>query len=277
MGKKIARKTPSRSSKSKKHSLLHIIKNRVFLFGKFSVLFIFIITGLFAAFPQLRPLQIPCANSISCRSELSGSMTSDTKGTFNGHSVTSPNTDYFTLANKFTKVLGAETGSGEKHIYVDLSGQRLYAYQGNQIIFNFPVSTGKWNLTPTGTFRIWIKLQATRMVGGSGSDYYNLPNVPWTMYFANAVVGRGEGYSLHGAYWHNNFGHAMSHGCVNIQPDNAKLLYDWADPATTGFSTRASDTDPGTVVTIYGTTPNADLAGTKYYNNNISPNAGSAL
>lgn len=215
-----------------------------------------------------------CANSVSCIKDLSGKISESTSGVFMGQRVQAPDQEYFAEAAVTPKVLGAATGP--KHIYVDLTKQHLYAYQGNTLIYNFPVSTGKWNLTPTGTFYIWIKLQATRMTGGEGADYYDLPNVPWTMFFYNAQMGKGEGFSLHGAYWHNNFGHPMSHGCVNIAPANAKLLYDWADPVTTGYTTYATTDDPGTPVTIYGVTPNEDLAGSPYYNNNISPNEGTA-
>jgi len=35
-------------------------------------------------------------------------------------------------------------------------------------------------------------------------------------------------YGLHGAYWHDNFGQRMSHGCVNLPPSEAKWLYEWS-------------------------------------------------
>ena len=54
---------------------------------------------------------------------------------------------------------------------------------------------------------------------------YNLPNVPWTMYFYG-------GYAIHGAYWHNNFGQRMSHGCVNMKPNEAKWLFNWTPKGT---------------------------------------------
>jgi lipoprotein-anchoring transpeptidase ErfK/SrfK len=54
---------------------------------------------------------------------------------------------------------------------------------------------------------------------------YDLPNVQWVMYFY-------RDYSLHGAYWHNNFGQPMSHGCVNMRNEDAKWLYDWAPEGT---------------------------------------------
>ena len=201
--------------------------------------------------------QIVCANSISCVTDLSGKISEDQQGVFMGKPVQALSPDYFAqnTAPSLYPVLGT-TDPDSKRIYVDLSQQKIMAFDGNTLAYTFPVSTGKWGRTPTGTFRIWIKLQATRMAGGSGADYYNLPNVPWTMFFANNIYGRGAGYSLHGAYWHNNFGHPMSHGCVNISPANAKLLYDWANPPTIGYTTYANASNPGTMVTIYGTTPN---------------------
>ncbi|MBN9188735.1 MAG: L,D-transpeptidase, partial [Microbacterium sp.] len=38
--------------------------------------------------------------------------------------------------------------------------------------------------------------------------------------------------ALHGAYWHHNFGHRMSHGCVNMPLDVAKFVYYWAPIGT---------------------------------------------
>jgi hypothetical protein len=93
------------------------------------------------------------------------------------------------------------------------------------------------------------------MSGGEGADYYYLPNVPFVMFFSNDKVAASRGFSLHGTYWHDNFGHAMSHGCVNMRTIDAQKLYEWVSPQTTGNTTLASDTNPGTVVTIYGKAP----------------------
>ena len=117
------------------------------------------------------------------------------------------------------------------------------------------IASGKWFPTPTGDFTIWTKLRATRMSGGQGADYYDLPNVPYVMFFESKDVGRSLGFSLHGAYWHNNFGHAMSHGCVNMRIVDAQKLYDWANPFTEGNTTYTSDKNPGTKITIYGEAP----------------------
>ncbi|HMN60949.1 MAG TPA: L,D-transpeptidase family protein [Anaerolinea sp.] len=107
-------------------------------------------------------------------------------------------------------------------IDVDLSEQMVYAFDGDQLVNSFLVSTGTW-LHPTviGEFHIYVKYRYTDM---SGPGYY-LPDVPYTMYFY-------KGYGLHGTYWHNNFGTPMSHGCVNLRNDDAAWLFDWASVGT---------------------------------------------
>jgi LysM repeat protein len=109
-----------------------------------------------------------------------------------------------------------------KQVVVDLSDQRVYAYENGQLIRNVLVSTGLWGTpTVTGDFQIYVKYDAQLM---TGPGYY-LPGVPWVMYFY-------RDYSLHGTYWHNNFGHPMSHGCVNMPTPEAQWLYSWAPIGT---------------------------------------------
>jgi lipoprotein-anchoring transpeptidase ErfK/SrfK len=107
-------------------------------------------------------------------------------------------------------------------IDVDLGAQRLTAYVGNTPVRSTLVSTGLPRTpTPTGRYRIYVKYVSTLM---SGPGYY-LPNVPYTMYFY-------RGYSLHGTYWHSNFGRPMSHGCINLPTPEARWLYNWASVGT---------------------------------------------
>jgi LysM repeat protein len=107
-------------------------------------------------------------------------------------------------------------------IDVNLSAQRVTAYQGNTPVRSTLVSTGLPRTpTPTGRYRIYVKYVSTLM---SGPGYY-LPNVPYTMYFY-------RGYSLHGTYWHSNFGHPMSHGCINLPTSEARWLFNWASVGT---------------------------------------------
>ncbi|MEZ4557851.1 MAG: LysM peptidoglycan-binding domain-containing protein [Caldilineaceae bacterium] len=121
-----------------------------------------------------------------------------------------------------TMAVAGAPEDGARRIEVNLSAQTLTAYQGDVAIMQTTVSTGKWS-TPTvqGTFHIGTKYASQDMYG---DDYY-LPGVPWVMYFY-------EGFAIHGAYWHANFGTPTSHGCVNMRPDEAEILFDWAAQGT---------------------------------------------
>lgn len=132
---------------------------------------------------------------------------------------------------------------GEKWIEVNVTTQQVTGWEGDKPVMSFVVSTGLPQ-TPTilGKFNIYWKLESTLM---TGPGYY-LPEVPYTMYFY-------KGYALHGTYWHNNFGQPMSHGCVNLQTDNAKQLFEWADPVIPMGQTQVvtSYENPGTLVIVH--------------------------
>ena len=151
-----------------------------------------------------------------------------------------------------TQVLGQ--ANVEKWVEVDLSEQKLRAWENNTLITETLVSTGlPWWPTPEGEFRIWVKLRATRMRGGEGKYAYDLPNVPYVMFFGNETVPNYKGYGLHGTYWHNNFGTVRSHGCVNLPTEMAEILYHWTDPQLPpGKSVVfASEENPGTRIVIH--------------------------
>lgn len=135
----------------------------------------------------------------------------------------------------FQNVLGQDSSAiTDKRIEVDLSTQQTYAYEGNQLIHQFTISSGKWGRTHPGDYLIWAKIRSQKMSGGSKDlgTYYYLPNVPYILFFYNKDHPKAMGYSFHGTYWHNNFGTPMSHGCVNMKSDEARLLYEWADIGT---------------------------------------------
>lgn len=112
--------------------------------------------------------------------------------------------------------------SEKRWIQVDLTNQRLTAWEGGEPVYTVTVSTGK-EVTPTltGTFNIQSKRPIDRMRG----EDYDVPNVPYAMYY-------DRGYAIHGAYWHNNFGTPVSHGCINMAVDHAEWLFDWASEGT---------------------------------------------
>lgn len=143
-------------------------------------------------------------------------------------------------------VMGAD--NEDKWIEVDLSEQKLIAWEKNQIFLETAISSGKWYPTPKGEFSIWSKFKYTKMEGGvrGTGTYYYLPNVPYTMFFY-------QGFGFHGTYWHNNFGQPMSHGCVNLPTVSAEKLFYWAGPNLPPGknAVRVTVDNPGTRIVIH--------------------------
>ncbi len=116
----------------------------------------------------------------------------------------------------------------QRRIDVDLSAQQLTAYEGDTQVYHAPVATGKDGFnTPTGAYAIYSKYPIETMVGSAGGETWNVPDIPWVQY----VVG---GVALHGTYWHDQWGTGfrLSHGCINLNIDDAQWLYEWADIGT---------------------------------------------
>ena len=233
------RKTTKQRAKVKSNK--HVLGITILVFASLMLLL-----GTFIYFKVEKKNNAVCANSISCIKDLSGEKQADNQGVFMGKTVTATDSTIYAL-QETQAVLGTSDSANptNKHLYVDLGRQRLYAFEGNTLVYNFPVSTGKWWPTPTGEFKIWIWLRYTRMSGGNTADgtYYNLPNVPYTMYFYNNSIPKWRGFGIHGAYWHDNFGHPMSHGCVNMKEEDVAQIYSW---------TYGNTSIP---LTIYGVTP----------------------
>jgi len=133
--------------------------------------------------------------------------------------------------------ISADVPDKEKRIEVSIPEQTLTAYEGNQIVHTAKISTGihTKNLppdvlptdTPTGYFHVQVKVPSRHMGDGvltSDIEAYELPGIPWVSFF------HSEGIGFHGTYWHDNFGHKMSHGCVNMKNEDAKWLYRWSQP-----------------------------------------------
>jgi hypothetical protein len=127
----------------------------------------------------------------------------------------------------------ADLAPGEKWIDVNLTRKTLVAFEGDRPVYASLVSPGKKSKDKTrdhstveGTFRIREKHIAVTMDGDGklASDLpYSIEDVPYVQYFEGS-------YALHGAFWHNNFGHEMSHGCVNLSPLDAKKIFFWSEP-----------------------------------------------
>lgn len=110
---------------------------------------------------------------------------------------------------------------GEIWIDVDLGQHTLTIYEGDVPQYVTVVASGSpKNPTPTGLFRIQVKHAwgDMRSLPGEQDDAYYVEAVPWVMYF------KGR-YALHGTFWHNRFGFRLSHGCINLAPQDAAHVY----------------------------------------------------
>lgn len=110
-----------------------------------------------------------------------------------------------------------------KRIDIDLSEQRLRYYYGEYgEQGNFLISSGIKRLpSPKGKFSI-IRKVPSMLYKGPG---YYYPRTKWNMQFYGP-------YFIHGAYWHNNFGKPMSHGCINVAYKDMESLYNFTDLGT---------------------------------------------
>lgn len=142
-------------------------------------------------------------------------------------------------------IIPPEVYEGEYWIDVNISKKVLILYKYDQVIMATYVSTGiKETPTLPGIFHVWYKLKQTRMVGRPpiALHAYDLPNVPWVMYY------RGS-FAVHGTYWHDNFGTQRSSGCTNITQGDAKYIFDITGPEIGELdSVRSTIDNPGVLV-----------------------------
>ncbi|MBI4705409.1 MAG: L,D-transpeptidase [Deltaproteobacteria bacterium] len=164
---------------------------------------------------------------------------------------------FFVLADQAVRVDGMATAPGwasaqRRWIDVSLLRQALVAYVGTRPVFATLVSTGadgiqdhrKTHATIQGSFLIHTKHVSTTMDGDERGDEFDLRDVPFVQYFA-------DGYALHGAYWHDDFGTPRSHGCVNLAPLDAAWLFGWTAPAVPAGWHAALSLRGGTLVHIH--------------------------
>ena len=126
-----------------------------------------------------------------------------------------------------------------KRIFVNLTTQTVTAYENDLPVFEAKISSGLSGLstadvptgTPVGDFNVLVKMPSKHMGIAdlaASIDAYSLPGVPWCSFFDNQDPIRG--YAFHGTYWHDNYGVPMSHGCINMRPQDAKWIFRWTRP-----------------------------------------------
>ncbi|AKT39350.1 L,D-transpeptidase [Chondromyces crocatus] len=143
--------------------------------------------------------------------------------------------------------------SGRKWIDVSILRQSLVAYEGTRPVFATLVSTGadglgdpkKTRSTIQGAFLIHTKHVTVKMSGDADDeDRFDFRDVPFVQYFT-------EGYALHAAYWHDEFGTPRSHGCINLSPRDAAWLFGWTTPDVPAGWHAALSLRKGTLVYIH--------------------------
>jgi lipoprotein-anchoring transpeptidase ErfK/SrfK len=160
------------------------------------------------------------------------------------------------IARKPDQELWPQFAKGnQKWIDISIIKQTLTLYEGDKPIFVTLISTGQDGMgdpkttksTPRGTFRIREKHVTATMDANEVGNKFELRDVPWVQYFE-------AGYALHAAYWHDVYGTARSHGCVNLSPIDARKVFLWSDPGIPqGWHgvTATDDTGKGTIVYIH--------------------------
>ena len=155
---------------------------------------------------------------------------------------------------------------GEHWIDVNIKEQTLVAYDGATPVYATMVSSGRKNkknkeldhTTPMGEWRVREKhLTATMDGNGSaaGELPYSIEDVPYVMYYHKS-------YAVHAAFWHENYGVRMSHGCVNLSPLDARHIFRFAGPQIPEgwHGAWASEQNPGTRVLVHDGSPPEDLS-----------------
>lgn len=127
-------------------------------------------------------------------------------------------------------LISPDVPSYEKRIEVHTKTQTVIAFEYNHPVYMTKASTGgnfKTGMyeTPPGHHITNHKRPSRHMAAGNlAYNGYDLPGVPWIMYITES------GIAFHGTYWHNDFGLARSHGCINLPTKASKWFYRWTLP-----------------------------------------------
>jgi lipoprotein-anchoring transpeptidase ErfK/SrfK len=119
-------------------------------------------------------------------------------------------------------------------------------YIGGKLTYTWPISTGRSSMpTPNGTYLTVEKGNPVRMIGGTKG----------TPGYYNELVNYAVRFTFSGDYYHSapwsvvNQGDSnVSHGCVNLSPQDAQTYYNLAvpgDPITVTNSPKAGNWDNG--------------------------------
>jgi tetratricopeptide (TPR) repeat protein len=120
---------------------------------------------------------------------------------------------------------------GAKRIEISLTEQRLYAYEGNRLVYKFVVCTGQTK-SPTmpGNFRILDKIPFAD-APSLKLKYPYWMGIYWVGKLENGI--HALPYDYDGKQlWKGLLGRPCSFGCIVLDTPDAKKLYDWAAVGT---------------------------------------------
>lgn len=83
-----------------------------------------------------------------------------------------------------------------------------------------------WYVAHEGDYYLGSPLSEVVVEDGMPAQRFEGGDVPYVMYV------NLDAEALHGAYWHENFGQRMSHGCINLPVPVAEFLYGWVPLGT---------------------------------------------
>ncbi len=117
----------------------------------------------------------------------------------------------------------------ETLIDVNLTQQRLFAYDHGRLARSFLISSGV-SRHPTPIMETSVQEKIPMMdyrgyYGPNNPDNYFIKNVKNNLRIRGAIL-------IHYAFWHHNFGHPMSHGCINVGNADSDWIYAWAQVGT---------------------------------------------
>jgi tetratricopeptide (TPR) repeat protein len=118
-----------------------------------------------------------------------------------------------------------------KRIEVDISEQRLYAWQGDQLVYEYPVSTGlPGQDTATGHYRILDKIPMAY------SRIWKLSMPYWMgIYYVQGIENGFHALPIRpdgSVMWAGLLGRRASYGCIVLGTQAAQTLYNWAEIGT---------------------------------------------
>jgi lipoprotein-anchoring transpeptidase ErfK/SrfK len=135
--------------------------------------------------------------------------------------------------NETIRQMSRDAGD-KKLVYINISRQQFTALSDGEIVRQSAITSGRSKFpTVQGEFQIWDK-KYKKILRAPSPEYgdYELPVDFWMPFH--------KGYGLHDAWWRSAFGgkdfsYNGSHGCVNMQYEDSKWLFEWSNIGTTVF------------------------------------------